>query len=84
MNYLWMTFFLFASFGYSYLTFIYICSFMFDKVEKAMRVFVIVTFFITFCIPFMILGILNFLYTIHGIVIFYYIMIITEIVLMVI
>ena len=56
---------------------------MFDKVEKAMRVFVIVTFFITFCVPFMILGILNFLYTIHGIVIFYYIMIIIEFVLMV-
>ena len=58
----WKSLSVFSSFGLSYLLYCYFCSFMFRSVDKALKLFAVINFFIVFCIPFMIISILYYWY----------------------
>lgn len=58
----WQTVLIYISFGLSYLTCIYACSFLFNNVAKALKLFVMYVFFYGFCLPMVLLGVTNFMY----------------------
>ncbi|CAD8180047.1 unnamed protein product [Paramecium pentaurelia] len=66
----WQTVLIYLCFGLSYITCIYLCSFLFDNVAKAMKLFVFYSFFYGFCLPMVLLGLTNFLYHLDSIYFF--------------
>jgi len=50
---------IFLTFGFSYITLIYTCSFYFEKSENALRLFMVLTTLLGLPVPISILGIIN-------------------------
>lgn len=56
------TLLIFSTFGFCYLTYSYLCGFLFKTVDRALKLFAIFNFFVIFCIPLMIDTMLTLVY----------------------